>query len=419
MKFIDTFLKRLGYEKVTKSDSDVNKDISPICVSNNLPIVAEPSSPEEIRLCVGNQNNEIVFSRIEPFNLSGLKEVYVTPDQSNFFTNLGSQALSSGVNTGIMANSLKGLYRATASPDQLMRYANGSVSSMVTEGGRITQHTGFLPASSANIFTPMLVFQVSSIITGQYYLNGINKQLKDISKKLDLILQRFDNEKKGVVLAAIEIRNTMAKQSAYTVDDLVRLRIAQDKVLSIYHYYLLELQRTKDSINWEKGCWKTVNDIEETKANIRCSGFFDQLAMASQAYDLYTTFEIIYFKMCLYMMKYDASYSDKIQCLIEHFKSYNKGELKHQEILTNFEEELAGYLKNRWDHANFYLDSIRSLSNRMLEEAREKESLFDEQANIREITGKLEQSIQQKNEIYIDAKGNTAKVYQRDNTDEE
>ncbi len=404
---LDSILKRFGYEKVSKSSSEDNKTING--ESAKTPIAL--SSPEEIRLSVGDEKNDLVLHKTNPFDISNLREVYTTPEQSSFFKNLGSQVVATGTNAGILANSVQGLYRATVSPAQLMKYTNGTISSIVKEGGKVTQHAGFIPASSASIFTPIFIFQVGSFITGQYYLNGINKQLEEISKKLDLIIQKIEDDKKGMILAAIEIRNIMAEQSAYTVDDLIRLRNAQDEVLSIYNYYLLQLNHTKDFIHWEKDCWKTANDVEKTKENIRQSGFYEQLEMASTAYDLYTTFEIIYFKMCLYMTQYDVSYSNKILSIIDHFKNYNNGNLRHQEILLTFEDELKAYLENRWDHAIFSLNSIRKMSNELRAEARGKNNLFEEQAKIRAVTEKLGNTIQQKREILIDSRGNSTRLY--------
>ncbi|MCR5569669.1 MAG: hypothetical protein K6G31_10385 [Paludibacteraceae bacterium] len=404
---LDSILKRFGYEKVSKSSSEDNKTING--ESAKTPIAL--SSPEEIRLSVGDEKNDLVLHKTDLFDISNLREVYTTPEQSSFFKNLGSQVVATGTNAGILANSVQGLYRATVSPAQLMKYTNGTVSSIVKEGGKVTQHAGFIPASSASIFTPMFIFQVGSIITGQYYLNGINKQLKEISKKLDLIIQKIEDDKKGKILAAIEIRNIMAEQSAYTVDDMIRLRNAQDEILSIYNYYLLQLKHAKDNIHWEKDCWKTVKDVKETETNIRSSGFYEQLAMASQAYDLYTTFEIIYFKACLWMTQFDVSYKDKVISLLNNFQNYNKGILRHEEIHNDFKRDLKKYLDNRWNHADFYLNTLREKSNDLMQEARDKNNLFDEQARIRAVTENLVNSIQTEQELYIDSNGESTRLF--------
>lgn len=372
-------LRKLNLEKNSTESKELREhnDEKKINSANEMTTIV----PEKIEF---NANGgEMVFKKIDSVELSKMTEIFVTQEQSNNFLSLISQGISSAANVGIyvaVANSVKGLFRATVSPDLLMRYADGTVSSIVQSGGRVTSHAGFVSASVSNVFTPMIIFQIASFVTGQYYMNGINESLEKIHEKLDSIIQKIEADKRGKVYAAKEILYVLSKQNQYTVDDLVRLRNAQHDVLSTYYYYKFQLERNRNEIKFETEQSWTIDDVRETISNIEKSEFLQHLEMASLTYDLYVKFEITYLKMLFHMSKYDISYVDKIRSemdLLLYYKDNNLMDKEIKGILTKFNTELDEYFKGREKHASFLKDEIKEEAKKEMDKIKEKYRLFE------------------------------------------
>jgi|GEM_PF-2505245 len=124
------------------------------------------------------------------------------------------------VTNSLIAVGVKGTFRATADPMTLVRYADGSYSAMVKgAGGKIAKHQGFVPTDAAKVFAPIVVFQVLSIVTGQYYLHGIAKQLNDISAKLDKLIMYHHNERTAKLKTYCQtLQDLLSKDSAMVED---------------------------------------------------------------------------------------------------------------------------------------------------------------------------------------------------------
>ena len=372
-------LRKLNLERNSTESKELREhnDEKKINSANEMTTIV----PEKIEFKANG--GEMVFKKIDSGDLSKMTEIFVTQEQSNNFLSLISQGISSAANVGTyvaVANSVKGLFRATVSPDLLMRYANGSVSSIVQSGGRVTSHAGFVSASVSNVFTPMIIFQIASFVTGQYYMNGINESLEKIHEKLDSIIHKIEAEKRGKVYAAKEILYVLSKQNQYTVDDLVRLRNAQQDVLSTYYYYKLQLERTLNVIILKEKAWWEKNNVKETISNIEKSELQQQLEMASLTYDLYIRFEITYLKMLFHMSKYDISYVDKIRSemdILLYYKNNNLMDMEVKGILTKFYTKLDEYFKGRAEDAFFSKEDIKEMAKKEMDKIKEKYRLFE------------------------------------------
>lgn len=373
-------LRKLNLERNSTESKELREynDEKKINLANEMTTIV----PEKIEFKANG--GEMVFKKIDSVELSKMTEIFVTQEQSNNFLSLISQGISSAANVGMsyvaVANSVKGLFRATVSPDLLMRYADGTVSSIVQSGGRVTSHAGFVSASVSNVFTPMIIFQIASFVTGQYYLHGINESLEKIHEKLDSIIQKIEADKRGKVYAAKEILYVLSKQSQYTVDDLVRLRNAQHDVLSTYYYYKFQFERNLNEIKFETEEEFEIINVNETILNIEKSEFLQQLEMASLAYDLYIKFEITYLKMLFHMSKYDISYVEKIRSemdLLLYYKNNNLMDKDIKGILTKFNTELDEYFKGRAEDAFFFKKIIKEKVKKELDKIKERFQLFE------------------------------------------
>ena len=76
---------------------------------------------------------------------------------------------------------------------ELMQLKQGGFSTTVLKNGKITGTASLIPIGAETI--ALTAFSVLAVITGQFYLFRINKQLEDINKKLQNVLDFLYNEK--------------------------------------------------------------------------------------------------------------------------------------------------------------------------------------------------------------------------------
>ena len=99
-----------------------------------------------------------------------------------------------------------------------MTYADSTVCSIIKEGGKVTSHAGFI-TTEASVFAPIAIMQVLPMITGQYYMNGIAKQLEIVNQKLDQIKKLMINKDFGEISGIyIRLKEIMAKENYSQVD---------------------------------------------------------------------------------------------------------------------------------------------------------------------------------------------------------
>jgi hypothetical protein len=122
-----------------------------------------------------------------------------------------------------------------------MKYTTGAISSIVRgEGGKIINHAGFV---SANLnFTPVVIMQLMSIVTGQYYLNGITKQLNNIDKKISMLIQFHHTEKTSKLENAYTLLQNLSGTKYPNIEHLTQLKMIENQVGDIYEEYLSYLQ---------------------------------------------------------------------------------------------------------------------------------------------------------------------------------
>jgi hypothetical protein len=150
---------------------------------------------------------------------------------------LVSQVIPAATVGTLLEVGLQGVYRATVSPDQLLRYADHSFSSIIQDsGGRISGHAGFIPVTS-QVFAPLAAFQAMSIVTGQYYLHAISRQFEQIEKQLQQLILLHHNEKVAVLRAAATRLESLFASHAVTREDLQELTRLQGKAAEIEQEY--------------------------------------------------------------------------------------------------------------------------------------------------------------------------------------
>lgn len=191
----------------------------------------------------------------------------------------------------------KGLYQATAPIEQLMRYKDGTLSSILLEHpGKIQSHSGFVQTSTRSVWTPALVFQLASIVTAQYYLNGINKQLNKIVSKLEDLIQLHHNEKVSKLQADYERLAELSRKDHYELEDLVEIRFCVNSAYAIHREYTNLIQKATikefresidDVLSSSSSQLEKLNEMyQETKFNVDLLLFSRRVLFSSKLIEL-------------------------------------------------------------------------------------------------------------------------------------
>ncbi len=221
------------------------------------------SNIQSFSLQAKNDNSEILFSRTSPKDISLENYISIATGEVIQITPLLLQ---------------KGLFTATVSPELLTKFANGSFSTMVKGmNGKIIQHAGFVSATS-RVLTPAILFQITSIITAQYYLNIINNNFKALARKLE-DLKRYVKYDKWAELENIQEQIVEIQNNPYPqIEDLVLIKQLESKLGSLQKYYIHEIEYL--SANEERIKKMTVSkQLNELEQKLREDDFIFQAKM--------------------------------------------------------------------------------------------------------------------------------------------
>ncbi len=229
-------------------------------------------------IIIGNGSDNVTLNRINDFTFDhNWEPLSGKHDSANFF----SQVVGAGAAAGSIMYSTEGLYRATVSPDRLMKYNNNTISSITRNGDKFGSHSGFVNANSA-VFAPVLIFQLASMVTGQYYFNGMTKQLSAIQKGIDQILQAYNNERIAKIKAITDKLFEFEKSKYFTLEDFVTIDKIKIELATIrYEYLLAANQQLKQSLFPDKNISSsktTISNVGSVEAlKIKTAKLFDDI----------------------------------------------------------------------------------------------------------------------------------------------
>ena len=197
--------------------------------------------------------------------------------------------------SSVAAANSNGLFRATVNPTSLTKFGDGTFSTMVHGSHGIVQNAGY-QAASASVFAPLIVFQVMSMVTGQYYLNGITKQLNSIDKKIDKLIQLHQVERLAKIRYSVNLIKRLYKIGHPNIEDMLSLKMMENETGIIHEEYIhqlssLDLDNIKSS---EKRM--TSSKLEELLSKVNDASFDFNLNMAittDEILHLITIIEII------------------------------------------------------------------------------------------------------------------------------
>jgi hypothetical protein len=194
---------------------------------------------DSFSLILKNQDSSLDFKLN---NTIELDKSWALVSSQNNASNFLSQIAGGSTAASAIAYTASGLYTATANTSTLMTYANGSLSSITMNGSQIRGHAGFVAANPA-VFTPILAFQFASMFTGQYYFNGLSKQLTSIQNGINEILNLHHNERLAKLRYANANMIDINRRNFFTLEDYVMIDTLKYDLSIIRYEYLLAAQQ--------------------------------------------------------------------------------------------------------------------------------------------------------------------------------
>lgn len=349
-------------------------------------------------------------------NFDSLKPIPYSKQDKTDLLNMISVASGLSSLSNLASFSGKNLFKATVSPDLLIKYTSGNYASMIRgAGGQISGHSGFVNVG-VKCFTPLLAFQVLAMMTGQYYLHGITKQLNELNQKVDKLLELHEIERKAKIRSAFISLTELAQRSYFTQDDLYIIQSLQIELQTLREEYKLRMEGiiADKSITQDNKTFNKTN-VQETVANIERSNFFMLNELGFLADKLYFISKILYFKALLGQGEFNNGVIKKIETNLSLFSddSFTKNFGSTQNLYKLFEARVNKHIQTQLESASFYNDSIKDMKNKIIKDFKQ----FDykkEKTDFLNLASSILNSFKNEKEIYISIKDSDVDIYLKD-----
>jgi len=330
MKAIIGFFRKLfKREKKNDNSNSLNEANLPVLLSKD-----RKNHPEkEIEKNIDAYRNITQIDTVIGKNIISFKKINIQDIEKNNYQEITSDRIKGGLSNIVSAGSQiaaisalnpSGLFSATVSPQLLTLFSNGTFSTMVHQGGHIAAHAGF-QSISATVFAPIAIMQLLSMITGQYYMNGITKQLKNIDKKINQLIKFHHTEK----IARLENAQVLLRQLADLqypgIEHLTQLKGIETETGSIYREYLKYLTDSKDAISKIKDIWNWSSQkyFDKLFSIDDDSGFSLNFYMVTTSDEILHLIPIIEFMLNVKMNIADNNRNNQIREIYNKIEKYS------------------------------------------------------------------------------------------------
>ena len=144
---------------------------------------------------------------------------------------------TSAINIAAFQGISQNLFYATANPSTLMAI-KGGVGSAVMGAKGIAGQAPFITAG-LGAFTPILLFQATSMLIMQSSINNLADRIELVNKKVELLLKYTEKEKEATLITINEKLISLDQQKFYTTEDFVLLEIYKDRLSILSKEYRL------------------------------------------------------------------------------------------------------------------------------------------------------------------------------------
>jgi hypothetical protein len=234
-----------------------------------------------------------------------------------------------------------GLFTATAPLTELMKYSDGTVASIVMEGGKIANHSGFQQVA-LSVANPAAVvgagMQAMAMISGQYYMDKISKQLDGIEHGIERLIGFHHDENIGKLRSTENRMREIIGKKHVDETDIIALQSGireADSVLMEYSTRLERLSKTGEITEVQvRALWSRLSAAKELK-NLRAN---------TEEHELYYSFQICLFASKLMLESKKAEFATRMKIgetekAMEAFESFST--MYQQSFLSNASDFLA------------------------------------------------------------------------------
>lgn len=168
-----------------------------------------------------------------------------------------------------------GLFTATAPVGDLMKLSGGTVGSAVMKDGKIAAQAGFAEVALSTVNPVAVVagaMQAMALISGQYYMNEISKQLENVNRKLDKLIGYHHDEKIGILRSANRELSELVSKTHVDNTDIDACRGIAKSCSEVYFEYFTRLERANVDaaerwINKAKELRELGSSIDDSELN--------------------------------------------------------------------------------------------------------------------------------------------------------
>jgi hypothetical protein len=213
------------------------------------------NSNEIIEIVVSNPlGDELFLGKVNDDKLEAKKkyrEVFVS-DLSLMTGNFSQTALQVANQGMTLAQIAKqapnGLFTATANPANLSKFANGTTTTMLRDAsGHLVEHAGFADVGLSASVNPAIILsagmQAMSAVSGTYYLQKINAQIKNMDAKLEELLNIHHDTNIGCLIAARKGLFEIVNREFVDTTDLSAIRNYKKTADEIHEEYINRSKR--------------------------------------------------------------------------------------------------------------------------------------------------------------------------------
>lgn len=380
-------------------------------------------------------NGDLSFYAINPELLS-LEYISVSKEKSN--NGLISKIVGGFAYGNAFAKSTSGLYKATTNVQNLMRYSDGTVSSISTSAGKFSNHHGFVNTGLLN-FTPLIAFQIATFITSQVHLQQISEKLSKINNQIKDLLKFHQYERLAKLHYINERLIQYSNRKSFTLEDFIvfenfkyelavikeeSFSYCQSKIHELGNKYKLSDQN--ENTNWrQKTVTKFGNTFEKSKKEMEKfvnefneSNLLSYAKISLNAERLYHLFLYLELVANMKVKNLDSDRIGKINELYNSFKDQLNIITRSHELnenLQTFKEFINKYCKEKENNAmNIMIfnnkDEVGQHSFTLEESFKEFEKIYHDKIDTKS-QKQLINSFDKKIEIIIDNRANQEIIY--------
>lgn len=401
-----------------KQLEDLKKQVFILSSPNDLPTYVDENLEIIPGFRLGNEQTEMSFNAIDINEFKkDLAQLYIDNESKDLILGTMSNMMGGLANVGLLGVSTRGLFKATANPATLMKLSSGGIGSgVIGEGGKISGHAGFVNPG-ASIFAPIIIFQIASIVTGQYYMNNIAKQLNTVQEKLNELISLHHIEKQAILIKSSQVIIEYLNKKNFVIEDFVLMKSIISELTNVREEYFLMLDNStniiKEDIDYVK--LSSMASVREIVKDFEDSCFFFKLKTSLIADELYHLAKVTEFHMNLSYKNPDINRISVISDQLDYFSSFNLENIsfyRTYDLYIDLKNKTLGaldYIKDlSWFHEHKVMEIRRSIRRQFCE--------FDElrDKKINSISSTFQNAIKPFEEdktIYIDNREGKHELY--------